>query len=234
MLVKAIEDAALGMASVYRGVGSATAMTNANRAAITRCKKFARAARAFMPFDLVIDEQTATGDEARVSKTSVCGSWGAIAGELRYFADQFGQSARRNRGHAGSDAPHSQLCDAWRSEIAYDPKQKGGQLVIRRTLEYFGFELEREVEAIERFPRRAMPTRADALWPKRWRRGRRDIASVKKNRAAIDAIQRDVSKIRRNDSALRLADLTAWYEEQLVDVMSMDDFRNARFTLESR
>jgi hypothetical protein len=43
-----------------------------------------------MPLDLVIDEQTVDGSEARVSKTSVCGSWGAIAGELRYFADRSG------------------------------------------------------------------------------------------------------------------------------------------------
>ena len=50
-----------------------------------------------MPFDLVIDEETAWGEEARVSKTSVCGSWGAIAGELRYFADRSASRARRSR-----------------------------------------------------------------------------------------------------------------------------------------
>ena len=43
-----------------------------------------------MPFDLVIDEHTADGQEARVSKSSVAGSWGAVAGNLRYFADRFG------------------------------------------------------------------------------------------------------------------------------------------------
>ena len=43
-----------------------------------------------MPFDLVIEERTASGEEARVSKTSVCSSYGAIAGELRYFADRMG------------------------------------------------------------------------------------------------------------------------------------------------
>src|SRR6267142_4045185 len=43
-----------------------------------------------MPFDLVIDEHTADGQEARVSKTSVAGSWGAVAGNLRFFADRFG------------------------------------------------------------------------------------------------------------------------------------------------
>jgi len=31
-----------------------------------------------MPFDLVIDEQTPDGREARVSRSSVCGSWGRL------------------------------------------------------------------------------------------------------------------------------------------------------------
>ena len=51
-----------------------------------------------MPFDLVIDEHTADGQEARVSKTSVAGSWGAVAGTLRYFADRFGVAAGVDRG----------------------------------------------------------------------------------------------------------------------------------------
>ena len=62
-------------------------MTNARRG---RAALFQMLLAQFLPFTLVIDEQTAGGDEARVSKTSVCGSWGPIAGELRYFADKFG------------------------------------------------------------------------------------------------------------------------------------------------
>jgi hypothetical protein len=42
-----------------------------------------------MPFDLVIDEETAEGQK-RVSRRPVCGSWGAVAGTLRDFADRFG------------------------------------------------------------------------------------------------------------------------------------------------
>ena len=52
-----------------------------------------------MPFDLVIDEHTADGQEARVSKTSVAGSWGAVAGSLRFFADRFGVARAGDRGH---------------------------------------------------------------------------------------------------------------------------------------
>src|SRR5690606_22686114 len=79
VLVKAIEDTALAMASVYRGVGlplptSMPLVTDEVRRAY--CDLVAR----IMPFDLVIDEETVDGQEARVSKSSVCGSWGAVAG----------------------------------------------------------------------------------------------------------------------------------------------------------
>jgi hypothetical protein len=89
VLVKAIEDAALATASIYRALGMElpTKMVNA-RDHIYR--KFTELLAQYMPFDLVIDEHTADGTEARVSKTSVAGSWGAIAGDLRYFADRSG------------------------------------------------------------------------------------------------------------------------------------------------
>src|ERR1019366_2734938 len=89
VLVKAIEDAALGMARVFRGVG----LELPNRMPLARdhiLRKFGELLAKFMPFDLVIDEATADGHEARASKTSVAGNWGAIAGELRYFADRSG------------------------------------------------------------------------------------------------------------------------------------------------
>src|SRR5207249_8118545 len=88
-LVKAIEDAALGMASVYRAVGLPLPdrMPNAGESTLS---SFQGLLARYMPFTLVIDEETASGDEVRVSKTSVSGSWGPIAGELRYFADKFG------------------------------------------------------------------------------------------------------------------------------------------------
>jgi ATP-dependent helicase HrpA len=89
VLVKAIEDAALGMASVYRAIGVPLPdrMVRADERAL---RGFQELLARFMPFTLVIDEHTLSGDEARVSKTSVCGNWGAITGDLRYFADRFG------------------------------------------------------------------------------------------------------------------------------------------------
>ena len=71
--------------------------------------------REYMPFDLVIDEQTAWGDEARVSKTSVCGSWGADRRRAALLRRQVRQSARVDRGDAGADGPHSPVRDGRRS-----------------------------------------------------------------------------------------------------------------------
>src|SRR5437762_788751 len=38
------------------------------------------------------------------------------------------------------------------AEVVYDPHRKHGPLMLKQTLEYFGFELESEVETIEEFP----------------------------------------------------------------------------------
>jgi ATP-dependent helicase HrpA len=230
VLVKAIEDAALGMASVFRGVG----MELPSRMPMARdhtLKKFAELLARYMPLDLVIDEQTADGGEARVSKTSVCGSWGPIAGELRYFSDRSGNA---RAGIEGTQVPMHLIrkySTRGISEIAYDPKRKGGQLVMQRTLEYFGFELERETEVIEEIPDeladRARHALAEAL-----ARGQARHASVKKNRAAIDEIRQTYRRSGGKTPRFGLQDLTKWYERQLEDITSMNDFRNARFTLD--
>ncbi|HJX87470.1 MAG TPA: helicase-related protein, partial [Gemmatimonadales bacterium] len=89
VLVKAIEDTALGTASVYRSLELPLPKQLPYASKEIR-KQWADLIARFMPFDLVIDEHTADGQEARVSKTSVAGSWGAVAGTLRFFADRFG------------------------------------------------------------------------------------------------------------------------------------------------
>src|SRR5207237_533481 len=89
VLVKAIEDVALGTASVYRQL-ELPLPERLPYAGDKTLGAFADLVARIMPFDLVIDEATADGREARVSRSSVCGSWGAVAGTLRYFADRFG------------------------------------------------------------------------------------------------------------------------------------------------
>ncbi|MEO5904582.1 MAG: DEAD/DEAH box helicase [Gemmatimonadaceae bacterium] len=230
VLVKAIEDAALGMASVFRGLG----LPVPNRMPLARDhiqRKFSELLSRFMPFHLVIDEETSDGHEARVSKRSVVGSWGAIAGELRYFSDRSGNA---RAGIEGTQVPmHLIRRYATRgvSEIAYDAKRKGGQLVIQRTLEYFGFELERETEVIEEFPpelaQRAIHALADAL-----AKGQVRHASVKRNRAAIDEIRQTYRRSGGETARLTLADLASWYEKQLGEITSTNDLRNARLILD--
>ena len=230
VLVKAIEDSALGMASVFRGVG----IPLPNRMPLARDqvqRKFGELLSRFMPFDLVIDEETADGHEARVSKTSVAGSWGAIAGELRYFADRSGNS---RAGIEGTQVPmHLIRKYATRgvSEIVYDPKRKGGQLVVQRTLEYFGFELERETEVIEELTpdlaQRAIRALAEAL-----ARGQVRHPSVKRNRAAIEDIRQTYRRSGGETPRLKFEDLATWYERQLSGITSVNDFRNARLVLD--
>ena len=230
VLVKSIEDAALGMASVYRGVG----LELPSRMPMARdhtLKKFAELLARYMPLDLVIDEQTIDGSEARVSKTSVCGSWGAIAGELRYFADRSGTP---RAGIEGTQIPmHFIRRYATRgvSEIAYDGRHKGGQLIIEKKLEYFGFELEREVEAVEDIPPefadRARRALAEAM-----AKGQARHASVKRNRATVEKIREAWRRSGGLTPRFRLSDLVEWYEKQLAGITSMNDFRNTRFTLD--
>src|SRR2546427_7051098 len=75
VLVKAIEDVALGTASVYRQLELALP-DKLPYAGEKTLAAFAELVARIMPFDLVIDEETADGREARVSRGSVCGSWG--------------------------------------------------------------------------------------------------------------------------------------------------------------
>jgi hypothetical protein len=225
-LVKSIEDAALGMASIYRAVGLPlpAKMPNAGEEAL---RKFQQLLAQFMPFTLVIEEQTASGDEARVSKTSVCGSWGPIAGELRYFADKFGKPRASIE---GTQVPYDLLRPYARvteGELIYNADSKRAPLILRRRVEYHGFELEREIEPIDEFPpelaNKARHVLAEAL-----ARGEARHPGAQKNQAAIDAVRETYRRSGGQTNRLSLADLTAHYEKQLADLNSMSDFRHAR------
>lgn len=148
VLVKAIEDTALGTASVYRSLELPLPerLPYADR---ELRRRWADLVARIMPFDLVIDEQTADGQEARVAKTSVAGSWGAVAGTLRYFADRFGVPRASIE---GTTLPY----DLIRRSAALGPPRVsvGGprrhqRLVVSRELTYFGFTLETETEVLE-------------------------------------------------------------------------------------
>src|SRR5205814_443786 len=74
VLVKVIEDVALGTASVYRQL-EVPLPEKLPYAGDKTLAAFADLVAKIMPFDLVIDEETADGREARVSRGSVAGSW---------------------------------------------------------------------------------------------------------------------------------------------------------------
>jgi ATP-dependent helicase HrpA len=225
-LVKSIEDAALGMASIYRAVGLPlpSQMTNAGEDALRR---FQTLLAQFLPFTLVIDEQTADGDEARVSKTSVCGSWGPIAGELRYFADKFGKPRASIE---GTQIPYDLLrpyATVTEGELVYSPESRRAPLVLRRRVEYHGFELEREIEPIDEFPPELAP-KARHVLAEALARGEARHPGAQKNQAAIESVRETYRRSGGQTPRLSLADLTAVYEEQLAGLNAMSDFRHAR------
>ncbi len=230
VLVKAIEDAALAAASVFRGVGLplATAMPMAGEH-IHRA--FSELLAQIMPFDLVIDEHTTDGQEARVSKTSVCGSWGAIAGELRYFADKFGVARASIEGTQIPMDRVRKYATAGSPELIYEPHRRNGSLALRRRVEYFGFELERDVESVEDFPPELAAQARQVLAEALARFEARHVA-VKKNRAAIEELREIHRRSGGRTPRLGAVELAALYEEQLRDVTSMDEFRAASLVVD--
>ena len=230
-LVKSIEDAALGMASVYRAVELPlpSSMPNAGESTL---RAFQTLLAAYMPFTLVIDEQTAWGDDARVSKTSVCGSWGPIAGELRYFADKFGNPRASIE---GTQIPYDVIrpfATVTEGEFVYSADSRRAPLVIRRRVEYHEFELEREIEPIDDFPAeradRARHALAEAL-----ARGEARHPGARQNQEAIDAVRETYRRSGGKTPRLSFADLVSLYEQQLAGVNSMTEFRHAHLVVEA-
>ena len=147
VLVKAIEDIALGTASVYRQL-ELPLPDKLPYGARKALELFADLLAKIMPFDLVIDEQTADGREARVSRSSVCGSWGAIAGALRYFADRFGVPRASIEGTQIPERAIRRNARRGRPDVVFERQRRREGLMIVRTVEYFGFTLDREVEPL--------------------------------------------------------------------------------------
>ena len=163
VLVKAIEDAAMGTASVYRSLELPLPRTlpYANRDLRAR---FAELVAECMPFDLVIDERTADGTEVRVSKTSVAGSWGAIAGSIRFFADRFGVPRASVEGTTLSYDLVRQHATLGPPSMLLTGPRKHQQLAVSRRLSYFGFELETDIEPLTgRIPDELLPLAREAL-----------------------------------------------------------------------
>ncbi len=232
VLVKALEDAALAMASVYRSVGLPLpeSMPIAREKTL---REFADLVARFMPFDLVIEEQTADGQEARVSKTSVCGSWGAVAGSLRYFADRFGVPRASIEGtqlpidlikqHAVRHAP----------ELALDVDRKHAPVLLRRKVTYFGFELSRESEALGEFPME-FAAGARHLLAEAAARGELRHSGVRRNQQNVEEIRDVYRRLRGTTPRLGQAELTAWYEQAMGEARDWETIRSLPLVLDRR
>lgn len=231
VLVKSVEDAALAMACVFRSVGLPlpTQMPLADGKVL---RKFTESLARLMPFDLVIDEQISDGRQARVSKTSVCGSWGAIAGTLRYFADRFGVPRAAIE---GTQIPIDRLRHyAVRApvEFDYNARRPHAPLLLKRKVEYFGFELEHESETVQDFPGEFAGQARRALAEALARSEARHVA-VHKNRDAIEETREMFRRSGGQTPLLGFAELASLYEQQLdaQKVNSLNAFRNAHLVV---
>ncbi|MGQ0646767.1 MAG: DEAD/DEAH box helicase [Gemmatimonadaceae bacterium] len=230
VLVKAIEDTALAMASVCRAVGTPLPerlplADDALRRAF--CDLVAR----IMPFDLVIDEETVDGQEARVSKTSVCGSWGAIAGSLRYFADRFGNPRASIEGTQLPNDLVRRYAVRGTPEVAYDGDHRRDALIRRTRVTYFGFELERDEAFLDEFPAEDAPAARRALADALAREEARHPA-VKRNRDAIAEMRELHRRSGARTPRTGQVELRAMYEALLSTVSSVREYRAASLRLD--
>jgi hypothetical protein len=231
VLLKAIEDTALGLASVYRSLELPLPKQLPYASKDIRSRWADLVAR-IMPFDLVIDGHTADGHEARVSKTSVAGSWGAVAGSLRFFADRFGTP---RAGIEGTTLPY----DLVRRYAAVGPPKvvlggprKHQRLVIERRRSYFGFDLETIIEPIEsEIPPELQPAARDVLT-----QALIEGETIHPDQNRLRHVLADLDELwRRSGGALRAlspGELRVRIRQQLEQVTSWEDFLRTRIVLD--
>ena len=229
VLVKAVEDAALGMASVYRAIGLPLPQTMTN-AGDGELRAFQQLLAEYMPFELVIDEETASGEEARVAKNSVCGSWGAITGDIRYFADKMGIPRASIEGTQIPMDLVRRYARAGEPQLVFDAERKRAPLALRRRVEYFGFDLGTEIEAIDVFPDDQRDA-ARHLIAEAMARGEARHVAVKRNQPLIDEIRETWRRSGGETPKLGLGELTALYEARLRDITSLTDFKHTNLDL---
>jgi ATP-dependent helicase HrpA len=231
VLVKALEDAALAMASIYRATGLPLP-TEMPRVTPAVERRFVELLATIMPFDLVIDEQTASGDEARVSKTSVCGSWGAIAGTLRYFADRWGVPRAAIEGTQLPKDLVRQNATAHAPTLTFDARHKQSPLALERRVTFFGFELSREREPVMAFPA-GQEVEARRVLAEAMARGEAHHQAVARNKQTVEELREVWRRSGGTTPRMGLADLTAWYERAIAGVRDIQEWRSARALIDA-
>jgi ATP-dependent helicase HrpA len=233
VLVKAIEDTALGLASVYRSLELPLPKQLPYASKEIR-RDWADLLARIMPFDLVIDERTVDGQEARVSKTSVAGSWGAVAGTLRFFADRFGTPRAGIEGTTLSYDLVRRYAILGPPKIILGGPRKHQRLMIERRRSYFGFDLETEVEPIEgEIPPGLQPAARDVLTETLIQGD-----TVHPDQHRLRGILAELDELWRRSggrlTALSPDELRIKIREQLEAVTSWDDFLRTRLVLQAR
>jgi ATP-dependent helicase HrpA len=231
VLVKAIEDTALGVASVYRSLELPLPKQLPYASKELR-RLWAELVARIMPFDLVIDERTVDGHEARVSKTSVAGSWGAVAGTLRFFADRFGNPRAGIEGTTLSYDLVRRYAALGQPRVVLGGPRKHQRLMVERRRSYFGFDLETEVEPIQgEIPPGLQPDARDLL-TRMLIEGETvhpDQQRLRRTLAELDELWR------RSGGALASlspGELRARVRRQLEGIASWEDFLRTRVVLD--
>jgi len=233
VLVKAIEDTALGLASVYRSLELPLPKQLPYASKEIR-RLWADLVARIMPFDLVIDERTVDGHEARVSKTSVAGSWGAVAGPLRFFADRFGTPRAGIEGTTLSYDLVRRYAALGHPRVVLGGPRKHQGLMVERRRGYFGFDLETEVDPIQGgIPGDLQPAARDVL-TEALLQGETihpDQQRLRRTLAELDELWR------RSGGAvagLSPEELRGRIRQQLEEVASWEDFLQTRIVLDPR
>ncbi len=230
VLLKSVEDAALAMASVYRAM-RLPLPADLPIARDEMLRRFQDLLARVQPFSLVIDEQTSTGEEARVSKTSVCGSWGAIAGTLRYFADRFGTPRASIEGTQIPRDLVRKYAVEHPSELVFLHDRAQTPLVRRRRVSYFDFELEREDEPIRDWSGAEGPAARHAL-AAALASGAALHPAVRRHRQVIDQIREAWRRSGGTTPPLDHAALVAIYENALSSVTNVHEWRSSPITVD--
>lgn len=225
VLIRAVEDGALALASIYRGIDMPLP-DELPRLDKTKIHGWRRLLAKVMPFDLIIDGETAWGEEVRVSRDSVCRNWGPVAGDLRYFSDRYG----RTRGSIeGTDLPYEMVWEFAQGgveSVVYDPGHPQAPLRHRKSREFHGFELDAEEHPVQAFPegleaegRRALAEAMAAGAAKH-----PDAAHNRRTFKRLREIFRRSGGLAGAQSERELADLI---EARMDGVHSLEDFRDA-------
>jgi hypothetical protein len=231
VLIKAIEDTALGLASVYRSLELPLPRQLPYASKEIRSRWADLVARV-MPFDLVIDEHTADGQEARVAKTSVAGSWGAVAGTLRFFADRFGVARASIEGTTLSYDLVNRYAAFGKPKVILTGPRKHQRLATQRRRAYFGFDLDTQVEILggpipEPLLAEARDLLAEALMA-----GEVEHPDATRVRRAVSTLNELWRRSGGTLTGISPEAIRRRLREQLETVRSWDDFQRIRVGLD--